>query len=73
MRLSAATLRLIALAATLAGMGVYSYANPGSAITFYARCSEAHAQGVYSIPRDGPGYRQELDADDDGLACEPYR
>ena len=39
---------------------------------FYAWCSDAHERGVYSIRRDEPGYRDELDADGDGLACEPY-
>lgn len=39
---------------------------------YFRNCAAAHAAGVYSIPRGAPGYRAALDADDDGLACEPY-
>lgn len=38
---------------------------------YYPRCAAAHAEGVYSIRRGQPGYRPPLDADGDGLACEP--
>jgi hypothetical protein len=43
-----------------------------STSTYYPSCGAAHAEGVYSITQGKPGYRQELDADGDGLACEPY-
>jgi hypothetical protein len=39
---------------------------------YYRNCAAAHAAGVYSIRRGAPGYRPALDADDDGVACEPY-
>ena len=39
---------------------------------YYRSCAVAHAAGVYSIPRGAPGYRPALDADNDGVACEPY-
>ncbi|HEY2356785.1 MAG TPA: excalibur calcium-binding domain-containing protein [Phenylobacterium sp.] len=39
---------------------------------YFRNCTAAHAAGVYSIPRGAPGYRPALDADNDGLACEPY-
>lgn len=39
---------------------------------YYPDCRTAHGQGVYSIPRGTAGYREKLDADGDGLACEPY-
>ena len=39
---------------------------------YFRNCAAAHAAGAYSIPRGAPGYRPALDADDDGLACEPY-
>ena len=45
---------------------------PLQAATYYRNCARAHAAGVYSIPRGAPGYRAPLDADADGLACEPY-
>jgi len=39
---------------------------------YFRNCAAAHAAGVYSIRRGEPGYRDKLDADGDGLACEPY-
>ncbi|MFO1241565.1 MAG: excalibur calcium-binding domain-containing protein [Sphingomonadaceae bacterium] len=40
---------------------------------YFARCSEARAAGVAPIYRNEPGYREGLDGDGDGVACEPYR
>jgi hypothetical protein len=39
----------------------------------YQDCNEAHADGRYSIPTSDPAYRQDLDLDGDGLACEPSK
>lgn len=39
---------------------------------YYATCREAFQDGRANIRRGEPGYRRELDADDDGKACEPY-
>jgi hypothetical protein len=39
---------------------------------YFARCSEARAAGVAPIYRNEPGYREGLDGDGDGVACEPY-
>lgn len=39
---------------------------------FYRTCREAFQDGRTNIRRDEPGYRAALDADGDGLACEPY-
>lgn len=44
-----------------------------SAERFFQRCADARAAGVAPIHRGQPGYRSELDRDDDGVACEPYR
>ncbi|MCP3732501.1 excalibur calcium-binding domain-containing protein [Sphingomonas sp. MG17] len=33
----------------------------------------ASAAGAAPIRRGEPGYRQEMDGDFDGVACEPYR
>ncbi len=38
---------------------------------FIPYCSDAHARGLYNIPRGDPRYRPALDADGDGFACEP--
>jgi hypothetical protein len=40
---------------------------------FYPNCDAARAAGVAPIQHGQPGYRDELDADSDGVACEPYR
>lgn len=40
---------------------------------FYSTCRDAVLDGRANIRRGEPGYRPELDADNDGLACEPYR
>lgn len=40
--------------------------------TYYASCRDAFQDGRSNIRRGEPGYRRPLDADDDGLACEPY-
>ncbi|MCL6684092.1 excalibur calcium-binding domain-containing protein [Sphingomonas alba] len=40
--------------------------------TFYPSCSWARTFGAAPIHRGEPGYRSRLDADDDGIACEPY-
>ena len=39
---------------------------------FYQTCRDAFQDGRVNIPRGEPGYRPGLDADDDGLACEPF-
>ncbi len=39
---------------------------------FYQTCREALQDGRVNIRRGKPGYRLELDADRDGLACEPF-
>ena len=40
---------------------------------YYARCADAWAAGKAPIFRGQPGYREALDGDSDGIACEPYR
>jgi hypothetical protein len=42
-------------------------------LRYYARCDDARAAGVAPINVGEPGYREQLDADGDGIACEPYR
>jgi hypothetical protein len=43
-----------------------------SQVTYYPNCAAARAAGVAPINRGEPGYRHGLDADGDGVACEPY-
>lgn len=40
---------------------------------YYSGCNEARADGVAPLYAGEPGYRPEMDGDDDGVACEPYR
>lgn len=40
---------------------------------YFANCTEARRAGRVNIRRGEPGYRPELDRDNDGYACEPYR
>lgn len=47
--------------------GVLSLREPYS-----ATCREAIQSGQHNIPKGAPGYRDALDADGNGLACEPY-
>lgn len=39
----------------------------------FASCAAAHAAGRQNILTLDPSYRTQMDADGDGLACEPYR
>ncbi len=40
---------------------------------YYPDCNAARAAGVAPIYAGQPGYREEMDGDLDGIACEPYR
>lgn len=40
---------------------------------YYSGCSEARAAGAAPIHRGSPGYREGMDGDGDGVACEQYR
>jgi len=39
---------------------------------FYPNCAAARAAGAAPMNYGDPGYREDLDGDDDGIACEPY-
>lgn len=40
---------------------------------YWNRCADAKAAGTFPIYIGEPGYRDGLDGDSDGIACEPYR
>jgi hypothetical protein len=42
------------------------------ASAYYANCAAARAAGAAPIRVGEPGYREGLDGDGDGVACEPY-
>jgi hypothetical protein len=72
----------IAAAAALTFAAVYQLAParaPADAETallpapvYYPVCADARAAGAAPIYRGQPGYREALDRDRDGIACEPY-
>jgi hypothetical protein len=43
------------------------------ASAYYPNCDAARATGAAPIYAGQPGYREEMDGDLDGVACEPYR
>lgn len=40
---------------------------------YYYNCDAARAAGAAPLLRGQPGYRPQMDGDNDGVACEPYR
>jgi len=40
---------------------------------FYSGCREVRAAGAAPLHRGQPGYREGMDGDGDGIACENYR
>jgi len=68
--------RLVAVGLAIGiGIGIMSayYEFPGSKnFVYYPNCSFARAAGAAPIRQGQPGYRLALDADRDGIACEPY-
>jgi len=39
---------------------------------YWRGCDEARAAGTAPIYRGEPGYREGMDGDNDGIACEPH-
>ncbi|MFG3189266.1 excalibur calcium-binding domain-containing protein [Streptomyces omiyaensis] len=42
------------------------------AATYYENCDAAREAGAAPLLRGEPGYREALDREGDGIACEPY-
>ena len=40
---------------------------------YYSGCNEVRAAGKAPLYAGQPGYREGMDGDGDGIACEPYR
>lgn len=47
--------------------------DPPAVPVYYSGCNEVRAAGLAPLYRGDPGYRPEMDGDDDGIACEPHR
>ncbi|MEP7131264.1 MAG: excalibur calcium-binding domain-containing protein [Sphingomicrobium sp.] len=73
-------------AAILGGLASYAWASLPRAVfisptdrmkieqsVYYSGCDEARAAGKAPIQAGQPGYREGLDGDGDGIACEPIR
>jgi endonuclease YncB( thermonuclease family) len=57
-----------------AGLPIFVTGGPApSTDIYYRNCAAARAAGAAPLYRGDPGYRPQLDGDDDGIACEPYR
>jgi hypothetical protein len=57
----------------LAGLQPSASADQATPVPRYFRnCDEARAAGVAPLYRWEPGYREAMDRDYDGVACEPY-
>jgi hypothetical protein len=62
---------LVLISVTL--VGAFFLSSDGSGTRrYYRNCSSARAAGVAPLHNGQPGYRSGLDADGDGIACEPY-
>lgn len=44
-----------------------------SSSVYYRNCAAARAAGAAPVHISEPGYGSHLDADGDGIGCEPYR
>ena len=65
---------LVSSAVFVTGMAVTNWTALSARLpTYYSSCAVARAAGAAPIRRGSPGYRSKLDADGDGIACEPYR
>ena len=50
-----------------------AYPRVASSAVYYRDCNVVRAAGAAPLRRGEPGYRQEMDGDNDGIACEPHR
>lgn len=50
-----------------------SFQSSDSKQAYYGNCSHARFAGAAPIYRGEHGYRPELDRDNDGIVCEPFR
>lgn len=57
----------------LPGTPAQAVGEPAATVpVYYQGCNAARAAGVAPIYRGQPGYRPEMDGDNDGIACEPH-
>jgi hypothetical protein len=69
----------LAAAATFVAVAASRALPPGrparrkAASVYFSGCNEVRAAGLAPLLRGEPGYRPEMDGDDDGIACEAHR
>lgn len=51
----------------------FARARPPQPGDYWSGCNDAREAGTAPIYHGEPGYREEMDGDGDGIACEPYR
>ena len=54
------------------GMGLVRAREPQEG-DYWQGCNETRAAGTAPIYASEPGYREDMDGDGDGVACEPHR
>lgn len=62
-----------ALVSEVGAAAVEAVYPPARTDQHFTGCNAARAAGRENIPRDDPSYREWMDGDADGWACEPYR
>ena len=72
-RIAVFTLLVFLVGMAVTNWETYQPSVPVSAVSvYYPNCDSARAAGAAPLRRESPGYRSALDADGDGIACEPY-
>lgn len=67
------TSQAAAIAREVAGAAVGLRKRPPRPGDDWGGCNDARAAGAAPIYRGEPGYREDMDGDGDGIACEPIR
>lgn len=65
--------RMVSAAKPVAVWAGVARARKPQAGDFWSGCDDARAAGTAPIYSGEPGYREGMDGDGDGIACEPYR
>jgi hypothetical protein len=64
----------LSLGVFVVGMALTNWAALSTMLpTYYPSCSWARTAGAPPIASGSPGYRTQLDADNDGIACEGFQ
>ena len=56
--------------ATVAPVGAPAVTGQTPGIVYFKNCAAARAAGAAPLYRGQPGYRDDMDGDQDGVACE---